>query len=51
MRVVAQADWVIDMGPGAGEQGGRIVAEGRPADVAKSRASPTAKYLAVALAG
>ena len=51
MRVVAQADWVIDMGPGAGERGGRIVAEGRPREVAKVRASRTAEYLAVALAG
>ncbi|MFC0679341.1 excinuclease ABC subunit A [Lysobacter korlensis] len=51
MRVVAQADWVIDMGPGAGERGGRIVAEGRPADVAKVRESRTARYLAAALSG
>ena len=51
MRVVAQADWVIDMGPGAGEQGGRIVAEGRPRAVAKVRGSRTAEYLAAALAG
>ncbi len=51
MRVVAQADWVIDMGPGAGEQGGRIVAEGRPVEVAKVGASRTAGYLAAALAG
>ena len=51
MRVVAQADWVIDMGPGAGERGGRIVAEGRPRQVAKVRESRTAEYLAAALAG
>lgn len=49
MRVVADADWVIDMGPGAGERGGRIVAEGTPADVASSRHSVTARYLAAAL--
>ncbi|MEG3183138.1 excinuclease ABC subunit UvrA [Novilysobacter erysipheiresistens] len=49
MRVVAQADWVIDMGPGAGERGGNIVAEGRPGKVAKVRRSRTAPYLAVAL--
>ncbi|MCE7032904.1 excinuclease ABC subunit UvrA [Lysobacter sp. GX 14042] len=49
MRVVAQADWVIDMGPGAGERGGRIVAEGRPREVAKVRGSRTAGYLAAAL--
>jgi len=46
MRVVAASDWVIDMGPGAGEEGGRIVAQGRPADVARERASRTARYLA-----
>ena len=51
MRVVSQADWVIDMGPGAGERGGRIVAEGRPRAVAKVRGSRTAEYLAAALAG
>ncbi|MGV3493860.1 MAG: excinuclease ABC subunit A [Ramlibacter sp.] len=49
MRVVAQGDWVIDMGPGAGEQGGRIVAAGRPEQVAASRASRTAPYLREAL--
>ncbi|WP_119717936.1 excinuclease ABC subunit UvrA [Cognatilysobacter tabacisoli] len=51
MRVVAQADWVIDMGPGAGERGGKVVAEGRPAEVAHVRGSPTAGYLAATLAG
>ncbi|MDO9400859.1 MAG: excinuclease ABC subunit UvrA [Polaromonas sp.] len=45
MRVVASADWVIDVGPGAGEEGGRIVAEGPPAKVAASKASRTAPYL------
>ncbi len=50
MRVVAGSDWVIDIGPGAGEEGGRIVAAGRPADVARSRESRTAPYLAEFLA-
>lgn len=49
MRVVAQADWVIDMGPGAGAQGGRVVAAGVPADVARARGSRTAPYLAECL--
>jgi excinuclease ABC subunit A len=49
MRVVAQSDWVIDMGPGAGGQGGRIVAAGTPETVARSRASRTAPYLAQSL--
>jgi excinuclease ABC subunit A len=51
MRVVAQSDWVIDMGPGAGEQGGRIVAAGTPEHVAQVRESRTAHYLAECLAG
>jgi excinuclease ABC subunit A len=45
LRVVADADWVIDIGPGAGEEGGHIVAEGSPEIVAKSRESRTAAYL------
>ncbi len=49
MRVVAQGDWVIDVGPGAGAQGGRIVAGGPPAEVARSRQGATAAYLARAL--
>jgi len=46
MRVVAGSDWVVDIGPGAGEDGGRVVASGTPADVARSRDSRTAPYLA-----
>lgn len=49
MGVVAEADWVIDMGPGAGEAGGRIVAEGTPEAVARVKASRTAPYLAARL--
>ena len=45
MRVVARCDWVIDMGPGAGGEGGRVVAAGTPREVAKA-GTPTAKYLA-----
>ncbi|MCC8361685.1 excinuclease ABC subunit UvrA [Lysobacter sp. A6] len=45
MRVVADADWVIDVGPGAGEKGGHIVVEGTPETVAKSKRSRTAEYL------
>jgi excinuclease ABC subunit A len=45
MRVVAGSDWVIDMGPGAGDEGGRIVAEGTPAEVARARGSRTAPFL------
>jgi excinuclease ABC subunit A len=46
MSVVAQSDWVIDVGPGAGEEGGKIVAEGEPAEVAGTAGSRTAPYLA-----
>jgi excinuclease ABC subunit A len=46
MRVAAAADWIIDLGPGAGDQGGRIVATGTPETVASNRASRTAPYLA-----
>lgn len=49
MRVVAQADWVIDMGPGAGDLGGAVVAEGTPRSVASASGSTTASYLAKAL--
>jgi len=49
MQVVAASDWMIDVGPGAGDEGGRIVAEGPPDDVARSRESRTASYLRSAL--
>jgi excinuclease ABC subunit A len=51
MRVVAVSDWVIDMGPGAGEEGGRVVAAGPPAEVARSAGSRTAPYLARVVSG
>ncbi|MGH4030157.1 ATP-binding cassette domain-containing protein [Actinomycetota bacterium Odt1-20B] len=49
MAVVAAADWVIDLGPGGGDEGGRIVASGPPAEVASVAGSRTAPYLARAL--
>jgi excinuclease ABC subunit A len=49
MAVVAAADWVIDLGPSGGDAGGRIVASGTAADVARSPHSRTAPYLAAAL--
>jgi len=48
--VVAASDWVIDLGPGGGDGGGRVVASGTPSQVAKNKASRTAQYLARRLA-
>lgn len=45
MRVVAGSDWVIDVGPGAGDEGGSIVASGPPQEVARNKKSRTARYL------
>ncbi|MER5869369.1 excinuclease ABC subunit UvrA [Streptomyces sp. NPDC002044] len=50
MAVVAGADWVIDLGPGGGTEGGRVVATGTPAEVAAAGVGRTAPYLARALA-
>ncbi|HEX2833156.1 MAG TPA: excinuclease ABC subunit UvrA [Thermoanaerobaculia bacterium] len=49
MHVIARSDWVIDIGPGAGDEGGTIVAQGPPAEVARARGSRTAKFLAAAM--
>ena len=46
MTVAAASDWVIDIGPGAGDEGGRIVASGRPETVSRAENSKTAPYLA-----
>ncbi|MBU6171330.1 MAG: excinuclease ABC subunit A, partial [Verrucomicrobia bacterium] len=45
MAVAAEADWIIDLGPEAGANGGQIIAEGTPEQVAKSKKSLTAKFL------
>lgn len=50
MRAVAQADWVIDVGPGAGAAGGSIVVGGSPQQVARTPGSRTAPFLAQELA-
>ncbi len=49
MRVVAASDWVLDIGPGAGDRGGLVVAQGPPAEVARAEGSRTAPYLARAV--
>jgi excinuclease ABC subunit A len=51
LHVVKTADWVIDLGPEGGEEGGRIVAEGRPEEVARVKASHTGQHLAPLLKG
>ncbi|MFB6698263.1 excinuclease ABC subunit UvrA [Streptomyces rubiginosohelvolus] len=51
LDTIVTADWVIDLGPGGGDTGGRVVAAGPPAKVAKARRSATARYLADRLAG
>ena len=44
--VMAHADWIIDLGPGAGQDGGRIVFEGTPADLVEARSTLTGEHLA-----
>ena len=45
LDVVKRADWIIDLGPGAGAAGGRVVAQGTPESVARVEASVTGRYL------
>jgi excinuclease UvrABC ATPase subunit len=45
--VMAHADWIIDLGPGAGHDGGRVVFEGPPADLVATRSTLTGQHLAV----
>jgi excinuclease ABC subunit A len=45
MRVAAQSDWVIDVGPGAGDAGGKIVASGTPVEIVRAKESRTVEYL------
>lgn len=49
MSVAAASDWIIDVGPGAGDEGGTIVASGTPKEVSSISRSRTAKYLAECL--
>jgi excinuclease ABC subunit A len=46
LDAIATADWVIDLGPGGGDAGGRVVATGTPTDVSQAEGSATAPYLA-----
>ena len=49
--VMAHADWIIDLGPGAGRDGGRVVFEGTPAELVASRATLTGEHLAAYVRG
>ena len=50
LDVIAEADWIIDLGPEGGGEGGRIVAEGTPEQVARNERSHTGRYLRSVLA-
>jgi excinuclease ABC subunit A len=45
LDVIKQADWVIDLGPEGGDEGGRVIALGTPRDIARNQASFTGSYL------
>src|SRR5262249_38320916 len=49
--VMAHADWIIDLGPGAGHDGGRIVFEGTPADLVAARSTVTGRHLSQFVTG
>ena len=51
LDVIKTADWIVDLGPGGGDRGGRIIAEGTPEKVARTKASATGEYLARVLRG
>jgi excinuclease ABC subunit A len=50
LDVIRNADWLVDLGPGGGDQGGRLVAEGPPEEIARTEESWTGKFLAEAIA-
>ncbi|MBM7807295.1 excinuclease UvrABC ATPase subunit [Geodermatophilus bullaregiensis] len=49
--VMAHADWIVDLGPGAGHDGGRVVFEGTPADLVAARSTLTGEHLAAYVGG
>ncbi|NAZ81560.1 ATP-binding cassette domain-containing protein [Kineococcus sp. R8] len=51
LGVMAHADWIVDLGPGAGHDGGRVVFEGTPADLVAARSTLTGEHLAAHVAG
>jgi excinuclease ABC subunit A len=50
LDLIAEADWVIDLGPEGGSAGGRIVAEGTPEEIARNKQSHTGQFLRGVLA-
>ena len=51
LDMIANSDYIIDMGPGGGKAGGRIVATGTPEEIVKNKKSVTGKYLAEVVCG
>jgi excinuclease ABC subunit A len=51
LDVIKSADWIIDLGPEGGDQGGRVIASGPPEAVMKVKSSHTGRYLKPVLAG
>ncbi|MBQ6510389.1 excinuclease ABC subunit UvrA [Candidatus Saccharibacteria bacterium] len=51
LHVIKSADWIIDMGPEGGQNGGKVIAEGTPEQLAKDASTPTGKYLKELLKG
>ncbi|HTD52331.1 MAG TPA: hypothetical protein VK780_04850, partial [Thermoanaerobaculia bacterium] len=49
LQFLAASDWIIDLGPGGGSQGGRLVAEGTPEELSRVAASVTGRFLAEVL--
>lgn len=49
LHVIKAADWIIDMGPEGGQNGGRVMAEGTPEQLAQDEKTPTGKYLKMML--
>jgi excinuclease ABC subunit A len=51
LDVIKTADWIVDLGPEGGSGGGKIIAQGTPEDVARSKKSHTGTYIKKILAG
>jgi excinuclease ABC subunit A len=51
LDLIAEADWIVDLGPEGGGGGGRVVAEGTPEDIAACKASHTGRFLKKVLSG